>query len=838
MKTFALLATLLILAAVPGLCADILYDGSTDIQAFGWRTWEGVYQGSTDGDVWHLNDVGGAKTKLKYGNNGVPVDPDTGVYLESRMKCVYIDRDSTPLNLGLWITGGVNVRREMTVQPSKIVMDNKSYAGTFSDYRVIRMVYKRLDLRVRGIRQHSWAVYLDGSDVPVLWTKNSSGAPGFGGPTWGAGNTSDVQDLYFDYVNYYDDGAFTPGMDGSITFTNGDPDGMPSSDATSFTIGWQTSVATTGTLYYKRASDTSYTEVADLEPGYKTSHSITVTGTIPGDTYHYYVVSTDSTGRKIVSLPAEIVLNPFYISSGPEATVIDAKTCTITWETTLPDASSEVHYGLWPGVVEPVVVEPGGGGKTSHSVTLTNLKPGSLYYYYVKTTSADPQWGSVQSGVEDNADKLQIFSTSIPGDEYLDNTGFEVPDTAINQGLSPGARDRSPWVKFGNFDGIYRMFGLGDWRPKLAYCAGHVAQWSASGNMGGLYQTIPTVPGEFYEAKVHIWTRRQSGPIEDPPGSGIWVPSDHPSSPLDVSCRIGIDPYGGTDPGYFEGGVWKENPNISWSPWFETSNSCTDNNSGGNGGPWEEIGAGVIAMSTTATVFLQQQHKYPLNWNISGFDDASWGTMAAPPGNIKDTLQIPDGYPAKLTGKVVTGVFENLYDNSFEQVFYIEETDRSAGIKVVGDFAVMPRDKVDVVGYMQTVNGERQIHAYDVTAYIGDTLPDPFGLANKTVEASAKPVGMRVKLWGKVSSSFGHVTLAGQHFYLDDGSGLRNGNQEGFVGLLVLANNATGDYYEDGDYVVVDGVLGNYAIMVFDGTPPAPVPLTVPVIWATEVTKP
>lgn len=822
----ALAALLLVLVGAPAFADDVLYDGSTDLATFGWKTWEGVIQGAVEGGVYHLNDSSSLKTKLKFGNSGVTVDSNTGVYIESRMKCVSSSNpDSTPLNLGLWISD-IGVRRELSVQPSKIIMNNASYspgANYFTDYHTIRQVYKRLDLRTRGARQHSWAVYVDGNDVPVLWTSESSGAPTFGGPTWGAGNTGDSQDLYFDYVNYYDDGAFAPGMDGSVSFVNGDPDGRCSPSGTSFTISWETNVATGGTLYYKRVSDSTYLSVGDPNPGLHTTHSATVNGTAAGDVYHYYVVSVDAGGKKVVSLPSELVLNPFYISSGPTANVTDANTVTINWETSLPDASSEVHYGLYPGVVETVIAST--AGVTSHSVTLPGIEPGKLYYFYVRSTSA--QWPPVASGVPDDPNKQQVFTTSIPGDEYLDNVGFEVPDTSANQAKTAANRDSQPWVPFGfrtPIGGIYRMFELGGWTPKLAYCAGSVDHYSNAHNMAGYYQTIPTTAGSFYEAKVYVWTRRQAGTAAEPTAD--------PSKPLDVACRIGIDPTGGTEAGHLdEFGVWHENPNISWSAWHETINACTDNDSGGNGGPWEQISAGIKAQGPSATVFLQQQHKWPLVWNISGFDDASWGPMGPPPSTLRETLAIPDGYPCELSGQVVVGVYQDPDD--FSGFFFVEAPDHATAIKVMSDATVNPGDLVTISGKMETANGRRQIRAYSVVAAPGGTVPAALGLNGKATTAAVKPMAMPVTMWGRVTSA------DFDYFYVDDGSGVEDGTVNGVLqpskGIRVMIPYFSPVYPPaEGDYVTVKGVLDTYTATTLQGDPLVQVDVVVPVIWADE----
>jgi len=79
---------------------------------------------------------------------------------------------------------------------------------------------------------------------------------------------------------------------------------------------------------------------------------------------------------------------------------------------------------------------------------------------------------------------------------------------------------------------------------------------------------------------------------------------------------------------------------------------------------------------------------------------AGYMTMAAAKAS-------PDGTVAALEKKVVTAVFEG--------AFYIEEEDRSGGIKVMSGAEVSVGQQVNVIGQIVTVDGERQINATGVT---------------------------------------------------------------------------------------------------------------------------
>ena len=74
---------------------------------------------------------------------------------------------------------------------------------------------------------------------------------------------------------------------------------------------------------------------------------------------------------------------------------------------------------------------------------------------------------------------------------------------------------------------------------------------------------------------------------------------------------------------------------------------------------------------------------------------------------IADGKQRSNNEPINLTNKIVAGVFINY--------FYIEERDRTSGVKVVPTSmpsGIAVGDKVDVSGVMKTgVEGERHIEA-------------------------------------------------------------------------------------------------------------------------------
>lgn len=496
--------------------------------------------------------------------------------------------------------------------------------------------------------------------------------------------------------------------------------------------------------------------------------------------------------------PEDLPVVPFFISAGPDvATAPDGSSATISWETNLPATSSEVHYGLDASCSSVVTSTVGG---TCQQVTIPISPDGSYYYYVVSNATG---YLPALSGVR--------RFTNYVVNENIDNGGFE-------------DRVLTPWVLYNPFDGLHPNNDFSVPALSGSYWAGAVSSYSHKDH-GGLYQIVGTVPGRFYVVRAHIWTRRQAGAEQDP------------SQSLNDACRVGIDPAGGTYVGGWNGLEWVENPNIAWSPWAESDQSNTDTTSG-PGGPWKAISAGFKATGTTATVYLQAQQMYGIAWNITAFDDVTMEPAPPPPAEIGPAKLVPDGWPADLIGKVVTASWPD------EKRFYIEESDRSAGILVqtVSVEQVPAAGALaNVSGYMASTSaGQRFIQATEVSSIPGGTAPAPLGMVGKSVgKANA---GLLCTVWGRVMEDpmnpgvaeiipdeYGRPTydpygaFYRQHMYIDDGSGVpgafyytsdENGQWNAigaYKGIKVYYHAGPGvsPYYpEIGDYVMCTGVAG------------------------------
>ena len=185
----------------------------------------------------------------------------------------------------------------------------------------------------------------------------------------------------------------------------------------------------------------------------------------------------------------------------------------------------------------------------------------------------------------------------------------------------------------------------------------------------------------------------------------------------------------------------------------------------------------------------------------------------APVYSNADLIKMPDDSSVSLDGKIVTAVFGD------EEVFYIEEPDRTAGIAVAWDETeTMPTvgQKVSLEGTLGTSDGERVLTPGSQPTYSGNSPLAPLGMRNQWLAGSpagsSTPVpitgfglynvGLLVQSWGRVT---GVDTANGDWFYIDDGSGVYDLSGLG-TGIRVLWPSGVNVYADD--YVRVTGISG------------------------------
>lgn len=155
--------------------------------------------------------------------------------------------------------------------------------------------------------------------------------------------------------------------------------------------------------------------------------------------------------------------------------------------------------------------------------------------------------------------------------------------------------------------------------------------------------------------------------------------------------------------------------------------------------------------------------------------------------SVAEAKALPDGSTAEIWGVPVT--------RTYETYFYIEDSDRTAGIRVNCLPGQLPAlgTAPTVRGTIVTTLGERVLNNVTVTPGAEVPFPKPLAMNCESLRSGLNPQGLIVRISGKA-----HVDVPGSPaFILQDGS---------HQGINVELHDVAAPL--DGQYVVVTGVLG------------------------------
>lgn len=143
---------------------------------------------------------------------------------------------------------------------------------------------------------------------------------------------------------------------------------------------------------YRSADDTTYTKIATT-----TGIAYVDTG-LSQSAYYYKVKACDNVSNcgafttAVTATPTGKFTTAPTLSSGPTVSGITTKQATITWSTDR-SGDSKIQYGTGAGTYG--ASEPSNSKQVSdHTITLTNLSPGTTYYFKAKWTDEDGNTGS------------------------------------------------------------------------------------------------------------------------------------------------------------------------------------------------------------------------------------------------------------------------------------------------------------------------------------------------------------------------------------------------------------------------------------------------------------
>ncbi|MBI2842319.1 MAG: LamG domain-containing protein [Armatimonadetes bacterium] len=166
-------------------------------------------------------------------------------------------------------------------------------------------------------------------------------------------------------------------------------------------------------------------------------------------------------------------------------------------------------------------------------------------------------------------------------------------------------------------------------------------------------------------------------------------------------------------------------------------------------------------------------------------------------GPVGDWKSLPDGASIFASDRQVSAIFPA------DGFFYVEEIDRSAGIRIVSSKPVVVGDVLSINGTLGTnSDGERLVTADAAEVTVlghNSTLIQPVGASGSSIGSSVgvDACGLLVKLWGIV----GYV--GPDYYYVDDGSGIEDGS--GHLGIRIRADS--GELPFSGEFVTIQGVL-------------------------------
>ena len=201
---------------------------------------------------------------------------------------------------------------------------------------------------------------------------------------------------------------------------------------------------------------------------------------------------------------------------------------------------------------------------------------------------------------------------------------------------------------------------------------------------------------------------------------------------------------------------------------------------------WTSVGT-ALAMADSSLSLIERTTYYVQaravgNGGQTGPAGAADGITVAPGVDpISSAWPLPNAQGLAIRNKVVTAVLGG--------AFWLEESNRSAAVKVVSSASVSAGNRVNVAGVLGMSGTQRALIGDVVHNLGGGSIPAPLGTTQRSLMAKAfnastpgvtgggslYSIGLLVKCWGIVTYS-NSTNPTDKYFYFNDGSGLSDGS--------------------------------------------------------------
>ena len=457
-------------------------------------------------------------------------------------------------------------------------------------------------------------------------------------------------------------------------------------------------------------------------------------------------------------------------SGSPKMSAQSSSSVTLYWTTDV-GADTKVEYAV--GRPPYTATYYSSALSTTHTAVLTGLSPNSLYHYRVS---------SARSGYRTAVSRDLVAATVQSGTNLLTNPGFETAALA-------------PWASWSGDVQVH----YGEWFANMPVRSGtYAAQFGQ--NWGtysatGIYQRVGVTPGKWYRA-----TGRFDLFPTDRVNNQDYRKYDVFGDSFDrlMQARMGLDPAGGTS-GIAGSIVWSRNAYPFPNPNTFQGNQATS---------FHYICLSALAKATgaTMTVFTAADAGSALSWDLWSVDDLAMSEV--PTGRAGAAKASGNSTQVAISDAVVTATSTQV------GAYYVENLDRSCGIRVESTDAANIGDVVTVFGGIATnANGERAVKNATMPSVTPGTALRPLGMTCKTVGGAdllydgttgqqgvedgygPNNIGELVCVWGRVSAVETEPGIFS--WFINDGSLRCHGLKIDLAGLTPP---------EDGSYAAVTGI--------------------------------